>query len=340
MRTDFKSAFFALRTAQDAMVDIHFIGRSAHIMSFASQGASENEFINYNGDTVPIAALLEKTLSLLGGIIDDHNHISAPFGSSSKDDYEEAFKQHLRLLRTRYQHISIIKSCFLRRTTKDDQVFFRLLLAGNRNMPPFFFLPPVTEGTLLSMFVDQELGNITAIDAAQALETSEYWVEYAAWCQKIVKLPNPYSPCYKCETCVDVCYAIFDYMVDQQLNLRECKRCGRLFIPEYQPKERYCSEECRNASISERVAIKRTDPLYREIESIKQLLKRRMLSTDPSRRNDAAEKLSSFEADLCHRKLELADGVITKDEMENFLTSYHTELKRTYQHKPRQRKST
>ena len=150
-----------------------------------------------------------------------------------------------------------------------DYITFRSLSADTRN--PYGFRS--VEGK----YVRDSLWNHDLAENVNCdISHADYWERYLKWYSNECKGK---SITYCCFDLFQVCYAIFDYIIqkkgkNEKIVFRKCKKCGRVFQVSSQFKK-YCSEECAEEQSSNKMKNWRSDPINRQGEAMIDMLKKR-----------------------------------------------------------------
>lgn len=100
----------------------------------------------------------------------------------------------------------------------------------------------------------------------------DFWAQFNTWAKHDDSVVPLY---YDCDSFAAVGLSTLDYLVLERVNIRRCRCCNQLFLPQSCGQERFCSDECRRENDRRRMAATRQSPLIKELTAIASMLSRR-----------------------------------------------------------------
>lgn len=132
------------------------------------------------------------------------------------------------------------------------------------------------------------------------MASPSYW-EYAY--NHIVLHEHPHSPFpidegYRCNNCFEILHIILMYISRNELLLRRCPVCNKLFLTS-RDKQWLCSSACQKAEKMDRIKKARMQPTYKKAEQIRNMLKQQATRAFNEKKDTVAghelsEALSAF----------------------------------------------
>ena len=143
-----------------------------------------------------------------------------------------------------------------------------------------------------------------------------YWKEY--WRTWKLEENETLAHRFMCGSLFQVCLASVEYTALEEIELRRCQYCGKVYFKKRGYSYRYCSKTCHGKHEAERVRRYRESDVNREIGQIRSILNGR-------KEWDAEEDFDIF---LFKLRGSRRAGSITDEQMLDELKKYHESIKR------------
>lgn len=169
----------------------------------------------------------------------------------------------------------------------------------------------------------QQIYNFNITESANLWNSQKHYEDFIRWAIK----QQDTAFCYECNNLFEICFSILDFYVLKGINIKQCKVCGKIFIPSPDYRQAYCSKECLTDYDKIRVEFARRSPCYKAYERIRDLLRKRR---EQSYSNQTVEEIANAERlaiDLWDNiKLQRAAGEITTEDALKMLDNFRSSL--------------